>query len=183
MKTVFLPLAVEWLTADIDADVLVLLRHPGSVLSSWMKMDMNLEFARLDDHPSIRRQIEEERIPRPGAEPEERMIWHIGVLYSALEEAAARHPTWLVRTHEDLCVDPVAKFRHLYDELGLPWNEHVEEYLATTDQPGEGFLTRRVASEQPGAWKSRLTPAQIELVQRVLSGFTLRTWTQEDFVP
>jgi len=40
-----------------------------------------------------------------------------------------------------------------------------------------------VASEQPGAWKSRLTPAQIEAVQQVLSGFSLRTWTQEDFVP
>jgi hypothetical protein len=183
VKTVFLPLAVEWLTAEIEADVLVLLRHPGSVLSSWMKLDMNLEFARLDDHPAIRRQIEENRIPRPGAEPVERMIWHIGVLYSALEESAARHPTWLVRTHEELCVEPIAQFRRLYEELGLPWNEQVEEYLATTDQPGEGFLTRRVASEQPDAWKSRLTSGQIEVVQQVLSGFSLRTWTQEDFVP
>lgn len=183
VKTVFLPLAVEWLTAAIDADVLILLRHPGSVLASWMKMDMNLEFTRLDDHPTIRRQIEEKRIPPPGAEPVERMIWNIGVLYSALEEAAARHPTWLVRTHEQLCVEPIVKFRCLYEELGLPWNEQVEEYLARTDQPGEGFLTRRVASEQPGAWKSRLTPAQIEAVQQVLSGFSLHTWTQEDFVP
>jgi hypothetical protein len=183
VKTVFLPLAVEWVTNEVDADVLVLLRHPGNILASWMTLDLNLEFTRLDDHPTIRRRIEEKQIPPPGTDPLDRMIWHIGVLNASLEEAAARHPKWLVRVHEDLCVDPEAKFRRLFEDLGLGWNDHVDEYLARSNQPGEGFRTRRVASDQPGAWKTRLDPDQIEALQRVLAPFPLSTWAEKDFVP
>jgi Sulfotransferase family len=183
VKTVLLPLAVEWLADETNADVLILLRHPGNVLSSWMKLDLNLEYTRLDDHPAIRRQIEQKQIPRPGSDPLERMVWHIGVLDAGLEAAAARHPTWQVRTHEDLCIEPIDKFKRLFDDLGLVWNERVEQYLARNDRPGEGFLTRRVASDQPAAWKQRLTPAQIEVLQRVLSQFSLSTWKEEDLVP
>jgi hypothetical protein len=184
VKTVHLPLAVEWLASEFDVDVLVLLRHPANVLASWISLDLNDQFARLDQQPSIRHRIDElGTIPPPGTDPLERLVWQIGVLMLGLEEAAAAHPGWVVRTHEELCVEPAVQFRRLYAELGLTWTEGAERYLSNNDRPGEGFPTQRVASDQPDAWKARLTPAQVESLRRVLSRFPLTTWTAADFEP
>jgi hypothetical protein len=181
VKTVHLPLAVEWLASEFDVDVLVLLRHPANVLASWISLDLNDQFARLDEQPAIGRRIHEGAIPPPGTDPLERLVWQIGVLMLGLEEAAAAHPDWVVRTHEELCVEPMVKFRRLYTELGLTWTEGAERYLDNNDRPGEGFPTQRVASDQPDAWKTRLTPPQVESVRRVLSRFPLTTWTAADY--
>ena len=183
VKTVHAPLAVDWLAGEFDIDVLVVLRHPGNVLASWLSLDLNDQFARLDERPAIRRRVEDRTIPPAGTEPLERLVWQLGVLSLALEEAAARHRDWVVRTHDDLCIDPIAKFRHLYADLGLDWSDRASGYLTANDRPGQGFPTQRVASDQPDAWKTRLTPAQIEVMARVLSRFPLSTWTAPDFVP
>lgn len=183
VKTVYVPLAVEWLASEFDVDVLVLFRHPGNVLASWISLDLPDRFVRLDEHPDIRRQVDQGRMPPPGPDPFERLVWQVGVLSLALEEAAGHHPTWVVRTHEELCIDPSATFQRLYAELGLTWNEQAQRYLAENDRPGEGFPTQRVASDQGDGWKSRLTPVQIDTMQRVLSQFHLNTWSQQDFVP
>jgi hypothetical protein len=184
VKTVHLPLAVEWLASEFDVDVVVLLRHPANVLASWISLDLNDQFARLDDRPAIRRRIVEAgEIPAPRADPLARMVWQIAVLNLGLEEAAARNPAWIVRTHEDLCVDPMAKFQVLYRQLGLTWNAQAEHYLTSNDRPGEGFPTQRVASDQPDAWKRRLAPGQIETMGSVLSEFAFSTWTQAELAP
>ena len=169
VKTVYVPLAVEWLVAKFEVDVFVLLRHPGNVLASWISLDLTDRLARLDENPAVMHQLEELHIAAPQPDPLERLVWQIGVLTLALEQAAARHPNWVVRTHEELCIEPTMQFQQLYSELGLTWSERAEQYLAKNNRPGEGFPTQRVASDQPDAWKSRLAPDQIEVMQRVLS--------------
>ena len=41
VKSVHAPLALEWLAEEFEIDVLVLLRHPGNVLSSWLALNLN----------------------------------------------------------------------------------------------------------------------------------------------
>ncbi len=184
VKSVHAPLALEWLAEEFEIDVLVLLRHPGNVLSSWLALNLNEQFIRLEENPAVRtRLLNSWGVAAPGPEPLERMIFSIGVLSTALEAAASRHPRWLIRTHEQLCSDPGPEFKKLYADLGLTWNEAVEGFLAGNDRPGEGFLTQRVAAELPDNWKRRLTPHQVAVMQRVLSQFPLKTWTAEDFHP
>jgi len=183
VKTVMAPLSIEWLASEFPVEVLVLLRHPGNVLASWTSMDLSLEFARLDDRPAIRRRIDSGELPRPGSGDFERLAWQVGLLSLGLEEAAARNPGWVVRTHEDLCIEPSRKFRDLFEDLGLNWNPQVEEFLEVNDRPGEGFRTQRTASDQPGAWKVRLNSEQIATMQRVLAEFPLTTWAADDLIP
>ena len=182
VKSVHAPLALEWLAEEFDIDVLVLLRHPGNVLSSWLTLNLNEQFVRLEENPAVRaRLLDSWGVAAPGPDPLERMIFSIGVLSTALEAAVSRHPRWLIRTHEQLCGDPSQEFKKLYADLGLTWSEAVERYLVGNDRPGEGFLTQRVAAELPDNWKRRLTSHQIAVMQRVLSQFPLNTWTSEDF--
>jgi hypothetical protein len=182
VKSVHAPLTIEWLAEEFEFDVLVLLRHPGNVLSSWLTLDLNDQFSRLEENPAVRaRFLNPWRVAPPGPDPLERMIFSIGVLSTALEAAASRNPHWHVRTHEQLCSDPGSEFKKLYADLGLKWSEAVEGLLVGNNRPGEGFINRRVAAELPDNWKQRLTPHQVVVMQRVLSQFPLKTWTAGDF--
>ncbi len=182
VKTVYVPMSVEWLAAEFEIDVLVLLRHPGNVLASWVSLDLNDRYIPMDEDPKVRRWTQEMEIPLPGPDPLERLVWQLGVLNVALERAAQNNPTWVVRTHEALCVDPVSQFRQLYADLGLTWSDRAVQYLDSNNRPGEGFPTQRVASDQPDLWKSRLTGEQIDAMQRVLSSFPLATWSPQDLM-
>jgi len=181
VKTVHAPLVMDWLASEFEFDVLVLLRHPGSVLASWIALDMDAQYVPFSETPAVRRLAEQWEVRLPGSDHLEQMIWQIGVLIMALEKAAAHHPDWVVRTHEQMCRNPVEEFRLLYAELGLHWNEQAEEFLVENDRPGKGFRTRRLAAELPDNWKQRLTPHQIAEMQRVLAWFPLTTWSADDF--
>ncbi len=182
VKTVHAQLALEWLAEEFEFDVLVLLRHPGNVLASWLALDLNDQFVRLEENPAVRsRFLDPWGVTAPGPDPLERMIFTIGVLSTALEAVASRNPRWLIRTHEQVCSDPVQEFKRLYADLGLSWSEAVDGFLVGNDRPGRGFSSRRVAAELPDNWKRRLTSDQVVVMQRVLSQFPLKTWTAEDF--
>jgi hypothetical protein len=182
VKTVHAPLSIDWLASEFDVDVVVVLRHPGSILASWISLDYVDQYVPFETLPGVRRLAEEWGVAPPGPEHLTKMIWRIGILLCALEHAAARHPEWVVRTHEDLCRDPATEFRALTSEVGLTWTDEAEANLAENDRPGKRFLTRRVAAELPDNWKQRLTADQVVELRRVLSSFPLTRWDSDDFV-
>jgi hypothetical protein len=182
-KSIHAQLALEWIASQFEVDVLVLLRHPASVLASWM--ELNLKDSRnstLETRPEIRRRyLDPWGVPLPGPDPIERMSWRIGLLTAALEESAARHPEWHVRTHESLCVDPIVEFGQLYRHLGLRWTENTVTYLHDHNAPGEGFRVIRVAAEQADSWHRRLDDDQLATLRRVLGRFPISTWSDGDY--
>ena len=180
VKTVHAPLSIGWLASEFEIDVLVILRHPGSILASWIALDYVDQYVPFQTVPSVRRLADAWDVPPPGHDPLEQMIWRIGVMLTALEQAAGRHPEWVVRTHEQLCRDPNDEFRRLYADLDLQWTEAAAACLVENDRPGRGFRTRRLAAELPDNWKQRLTPHQVAEMQRVLARFPLNTWTADD---
>jgi hypothetical protein len=149
-------------------------------------MELNLKDGRnstLETRPEITsRYLERWGVPPPGPDPVERMSWRIAFLTAALEEVATRHPTWLLRTHEELCSDPVAEFRRLYADLGLEWAESSEQFLEGHNVPGAGFVVNRVASELSDSWQRRLTDDQVAVLRRVLAQFPISTWSEKDLI-
>jgi hypothetical protein len=182
-KSIHAQLCVEWIATEFDVDVLLLLRHPASVLASWMEVGLkDSRYSTLETDPGIRaRTVESWGVPLPGPDPVERMSWMIGLLIAALEEAASRHPEWHVRTHEQLCSDPVAEFEQLYADLGLPWGAAPADFLLQHNTEGSGFMVKRIAADLPDSWKSRLNDEQLATLRRVISWFPITTWTDQDF--
>jgi hypothetical protein len=180
-KSVHAPLAAEWLAQAFDVDVLVLLRHPANVLASWLELDLPDRDRGLDRLPAVRRRyIAPWGIALPGPTALERAVWHLGLMTAALEEAAARHPQWTVRLHEDLCVDPAERFQTLFTALGLDWTEAVAAEIEAGDRPGAGFALQRRSSEAADAWRTRLGPPELEALRRGLADFPLRHWSADD---
>ena len=182
-KSVHSELSLEWIAAEFEITPLVLLRHPANVLASWMEVQLkDGRNSTLESRSEVRaRYTDRWGVPQPGNDPIEKMSWRIGLMIAALEEALGRHPEWHVRTHEELCTDPVATFRTLFDDLGLTWSDATENYLVENDVPGDGFATRRVASELSDSWQRRLDDEQLATLRRILGWFPITTWADADF--
>jgi hypothetical protein len=181
VKSVHVPLAVEWVADRFDIDVLVVLRHPANVLASWLELDLSDRDRALDRLSAVQdRYARPWGVAPPGPEPLDRVVWQLGLLTTSLEEAAARHPRWLVRVHEELCGDPPAEFRRLFADLGLEWTDTVDDALEAGDRPGQGFTLQRRADEAADAWRSRLGPDERASLRRGLRAFPLQHWSADD---
>jgi hypothetical protein len=174
VKSVHAPLSLEWIASRWHPRVVVVQRHPLNVIASWGELGWG--GLRIDGHPLV-----QERYVRPlGIKPLEPgcshlavVTWQIGLFTVALQRAAARHPDWVVVSHEQLCADPESGFASLCSTLGLEWGDASRQFLAASNRPGTGTTTLRVAGDQPERWKRRLDARQVCEVRRVLDGFPL----------
>ena len=182
-KSIHAQLSIEWIADEFEITPLILLRHPASVLASWMEVQLkDGRNSTLESRPEVRAHYAYRwDVPPPGPDPIEKMSWRIGLLVAALEEVLTRHPEWHVRTHEQLCTDPVAAFRQLFTDLDLPWGDDTEPFLVEFNAPGKGFSNRRVASELSDSWQKRLTDDQLHTLRRTLARFPITNWTDDDF--
>ncbi len=92
---------------------------------------------------------------------------------SMCQRFAASNDDVIVVHHEALCRDPKAEFPALAHRVGLEWTDRAEAVLAASNQPGEGWSTQRVAAEQPGRWRTRLTAEEQELAATWLAKFPI----------
>ena len=170
VKSVHVPLALEWLASRFRPRVLVVVRHPLNTIASWLEFGWGGCY--LDTHPRIR-----ERFAHRWGLPElpearslvQAIAWEVALFTCVLHASADLHPDWLAVSHESLCGDPIEGFRGLYAGLGLTWTDDADAFLRASDRPGTGYSTARVAADQPHRWKRRLTPEQIRESWSLLS--------------
>lgn len=171
-KSVYVPLALEWVAAHTQARPLIVRRHPLNILASWI--ELGVPAYPIDQDPRVRELVLEPLgLPAPPepASHVQLVAWCIGVLDAALLDARSQHRDWIVVSHEELCLDPVGRFRRLFAELHLRWTDAVEQYLSIANRQGEGYVTERISTELPDAWRRRLTAVQIAEAEEVLAGF------------
>jgi hypothetical protein len=180
-KSVHACLAIDWIATKFDVDVLVVLRHPGNVLSSWLELDLPDRDRDLGGYTRVRQRfLEGWDAPLPGVGSVERAAWQLGLLMAALEESAQTHTDWVVRTHEQICSDPEKEFRRLFAELGLAWGPTTSKLLETSDNPGSGFSLNRKSSELADSWRTRLDQEDVDILGRVIRPFPIKTWDPTD---
>jgi hypothetical protein len=171
VKSVHACLAAEWIDAVFTPRVVVVERHPLNVLSSWKQYSHGANAWTSAELASYARRAWDLELPVETESRFARQVMSLGVLMGALHEAAARNPGWLVRRHEDLCVDPSARFRELTAELGIDYSAEVGQYLEESNQPGEGYVTKRLTSTLPSKWERELTAGELQEAGEVFDLF------------
>lgn len=162
VKTVNSVFALEWLIARFDPHVVVVQRHPFEVVASWKELGWN--DCNVDRDPAVRTKYLDPLDvppPRPGAGPLTRAAWQIGLSFAAVALATKDRPDHVRAEHEDLCVDPAARFRPIFDKLALEWSPSVESYIEAQNRPGTGTTPARVARDQIGRWRKRLSADEV----------------------
>lgn len=173
VKSVQAARALEWVSARVDARVVVLERDLRSVLSSWIALDWIGAGPQNEVEVSDPASLEQLRLrlglDRPPTDALGRTTWLLAVLHRLKRESVARHPEWTVVRYEDLCDDTAAAFRSLADGLGLRWTATADEMVHASNRPGSGYATQRVAAETRDAWRRRLTPEQAHTVASIMA--------------
>ena len=179
VKSVYSPLSVEWIADRIPLQVVVVVREPLGVLSSWARLEwlgrpgedmLDLLAPKVRDDLAARWGVEP---PPPGASVVSRAAWMVGALTCALSDAASRHPDWRVTTHEALLDHSEDRFRELAGSLGLSWGVEDARRLAGMNREGGAFEPFRVADQLKDAWRARLSPEDAREATGVLEGFPL----------
>jgi hypothetical protein len=171
--------SVDWFMRRLGSDVVVTVRQPLAVVSSWKRLDWSFDFSHLLEQPALMRDwlapVEPEmlRALSPSMDLIDRVALLWRVIYSVV--ADERFPRVHVVRQEDLSRDPVREFAKLYDALGLRFTKAAAEAVAASsssenpketrvDKPHETRLDSKANLE---SWRQRLTGDEISRVVRL----------------
>ena len=174
VKSVYAGLSLEWLRASVAPRVVVVVRHPLSVLSSWLELDWDWVDAIDSLAEPIRKELAERYdAPVPSHEWSklERAAWLCGALTSALADIDEVPERRSVVSHEALCRTGASGFRALVADFGLSWNPQADRVVAELNRPGRAYEVARVAEELENVWRTRLSPDQVREAEAVLAYF------------
>ncbi|WP_040493404.1 sulfotransferase [Ilumatobacter nonamiensis] len=170
VKSVHALFAADMVVELAAPTVVVIRRHPLSVLSSWIEFDwppQGLE----NDPEKVRLAGLENVAPFAATTHDERRAISYAILHRRVDRLLAENPSWHVADHDCICGDPLEEFRSLFDRLGLEWCPATEAAVRQSDTPGTGYDTQRVASEQIDVWRRRLDDDQIRALTAVLTHY------------
>ena len=150
------PLAAEWVAEQLDAAVVVVVRDPLAVLSSWAQLGWlgRTGHDMLDGLDPRAAAAGAEAVgvpvPAPGSRPFVRAAWLAGLLTWHLRAAAQRNPAWKVVSFQQLTEQPVERLRELAEALGLTWRDGAADGLFAR-LPASPWEELDAVRPQPGA--------------------------------
>src|SRR5215211_1480591 len=173
--------SAEWFARRLASDVVVTVRHPAAVVSSWKRLDWSFDFANLLGQTALVRDVlgpfrsDMERALEPCHDLVDRvaLLWH--VVYRTVAGYRERFPDFRIVRQEDLSREPMEGYRTLYEALGLPLTREAENAIAaassaanpketSVDHPHETRLDSRANLT---SWKRRLSDDEVDRIRNV----------------
>lgn len=187
--------AAEWIDAELDADVLVLVRHPAAFAGSLQRLGWSFDFTNLTSQPELldgpaapfadelRAAVDE-----PGDIIDQAvLLWRLIATVTA--DYGVRHLDWQVRRYEDLAADPTGQVPELARSLGLSWSEAAtaavreltSSELGASVADGDKGGVARDSRAAMWTWRDRLDAADIERIRRGTADVSGRFYGDEDW--
>lgn len=198
VKSVNSTFSLDWIERRYAPTMVIMRRNPLNIVSSCTVLGLYTK-RNIGDLPAVHSSMVAElgmTTPAEDASAITRAAWNVGLLTTALKQAADRHPDWVIASHDDLCLDPLPKFEALVRRLGLRWTSAMEEYVMQSDDPNFTVFggSQRVhpnaatsttgssrRSESTTQFARRLTPAQVAEARAVLAEFPLGDWGPDSY--
>jgi hypothetical protein len=180
-------LSTTWFARRLESDVVVLVREPLAVVSSWKRLGWSFDFSNLLDQPALMRDLLApfaEEMTDALSESWD-LVARVALLWRVIYSVVARERSTnvVVVRHEDLSQDPLTEFARLYERLGLMLTDEVAEAVAassSSENPSETSVERPHdihldSKANLGSWKQRLSRDEIarvvELTERTAGIF------------
>ena len=176
VKDVHICLAIEYLWAIFKPRIIIMMRHPCAIASSWRGLE-------LEARSRIELLLSQEALLLTYLAPfvdhltaSEEYFFDIGAYWGAsyfiLDGISIRHRDWLWSSHEQLCVDSLNSYQKLLHDLGLSDDEvHIQRlkrFLTKHDRSRNGqdrpYSIARKTSQEPEKWRELLSSAEIDAV-------------------
>lgn len=189
--------SAPWLAERFAMQVVVLVRHPAAFASSLKRLDWRFDFHNWLDQPLLMRDWlgPWEQQLRAAAETPLDVIEEAALCWNVIYEVAARmraqHSDWIFLTHEELSIDPVGKFRTLFEQLAVPFDDELRDWLQATtgaNNPAEAptgtaHALARDSRANVRNWTSRLEPSEIDRLRAATEAVTEQWYGSDAWTP
>jgi hypothetical protein len=172
--------SAEWFLNRLGSEVVITVRHPAAVVSSWKRLDWSFDFTNLLEQPALMRDLlepfhaEMEAALSPGKDLVDRVALLWRVIYSVVDHYRQRSLHVHIVRQEDLSRDPLREYASLYKALGLSFTGRAEAAVAASsasdnptetrvDSPHETRIDSRANLEN---WRKRLTAEEVGRIKR-----------------
>jgi hypothetical protein len=188
-------LSIPWFAEQLASDVVVTVRHPAAVVSSWKRLDWSFDFSNLLDQPTLMQDwLEPFRLEMQAAlAPDKALVDRVAllwaVIYSVIDRQRERCPRLHVVRQEDLSRDPVAEYAKVYDAVGLSFTSAAAEAVraASSEEnpketnPESPHETRIDSRANLESWKRRLTSDELGRIRRLTETTADRYYSRLDW--
>lgn len=170
--------SAAWFAQRLGSDVVVMVRQPLAVVSSWKRLGWSVDFGHLLAQPALMRDwlepFEGEMTAALG--PSWELVDRVALLWRIIYSVVAheRFPRGHLLRHEDLSRDPNGEYARLYAALGLTFTAAVASAVAESsgkDNPVETLVDQPHATQLDSQanlenWRHRLTSEEIDRIRQ-----------------
>ena len=156
IKDVHTLLALESIWNTIKPRIIVLLRHPGAVASSWKRLQLKGDFTPKNERLLRQKPLLDDYLVDfvRHLQPRDDFFFNVGSYWGAVYYVIHKmHERLLCGdcifvTHEHLCMDPLKNFTTLCAAVGLPMSNRLINFLSRGDSRHESEKWRGVLSAE-----------------------------------
>jgi Sulfotransferase domain len=171
--------SAAWFVERLGSEVVVMVREPLAVVSSWKRLGWSFDFTNLLEQPALMRdwlgpfEAEMTAALSPARDLVDRVALLWRVIYSVV--ADERFPAVRLVRHEDLSRHPVRGYAELYEAFGLTFTDTVAEAVeasSSSENPAETSLERPHDTQIDSRanlqnWRHRLSADEIARIRAV----------------
>ena len=178
LKDPFAVFSVPWFRKRLNAQVVIMVRHPLPFVSSLKRLGWTFDFRNLLSQPELINKLPEDYQQEMRAfngHPEDVigqgiLLWK--TIYSRVYEYQSQDSGIIILKHEDLSRNPMDGFACLFETLGLDFSPETKRYIQLTTRgsnPEELAKNNKHAVQLDSQanlnnWKKRLTEKEIERI-------------------
>ncbi len=152
LKDPFAVLSVPWFLKQLDAKVVIMIRHPLSFISSLQRLEWPFDFDNILQQPLLMRDYFEpfrQEMLQINQKKEDIigqgiLLWRM--IYSVVDRFQQQDLNMMIVRHEDISRTPTGLFSEICDYLKLEFSENIEVAIlrSTHDtKPNRGFRSKR----------------------------------------
>jgi hypothetical protein len=187
--------SAEWLASTYGMDVVVLIRHPAALVSSWKRLNWHVFLGDLWQQPRLMEDYLEpfhEEIRRCVERPPDligqaMLFWRI--IHHVVLRFRLAHPDWIFLRHEDLSRNPLDEFEKLCGNLGLDMTRGMRRTIESHTSAGNpreaphrvAHQLKRDSLGNIWNWCSRLRPEEIARVRKGTDDIARFFYTDADW--
>jgi len=192
------PLALfsaETLANSFSMDVIVLIRHPAAVVSSYRSLKWTHSFSHFLSQGNL---MEEHLFPfrneiEDFAKKDYDILDQISLLWKLIHYMILKfqktNSDWVFVRYEDLAMEPIEGFRKIFERIKLPFSERTQATIrAQSLQNSHPNTTVPYAIKQHShqaafKWKKSLTPKELYRIQRRVESISSAFYSEQDWNP
>lgn len=179
------PMAVfsaETLAHLFEMDVVVLIRHPAAIVSSYKELNWTHPFSHFLNQPEL---MEEQLAPfrheiEDFVNNEYDIVDQIALLWKLIHYKITKyqetHPNWIFLRYEDLALDPIEGYRKIFHQLDLPFSDHTYAMIQAHNlrhipsKSSDPYSIKQNPRLVISKWREKLTATEIGRIRKRVEG-------------